>query len=49
MLCGRQLADSVPGGVQRIGGDRSGYPRPLPEAHGLAIRSDAEPEIVPAH
>ena len=48
MLCGQRLADSVPDGVERIERERSGYPRPLAEAHGLAIRSDAPPEVAPA-
>ena len=48
MVCGQQLAAGVPDRVERVHYERSGYLRPISEAHGLSVRSDAEPEVAPA-
>ena len=48
LVCGQQLADAVPDGVERVVRERSGYLRPLAEARGMSVRSDAEPAVAPA-
>ena len=48
MACGAALGRGPGDSVERVEAERSGYPVPIREAHGLAVRKDAEPYAIPA-